>query len=504
MLRRKSKVKSKTKGKPTVDEVSFVLRRRQGKKVRNRDLMQIRGTNTLAVDALIMGAIPQDKIPEITAVNITNPATKGGIPNSLDDPKMGHSEIDGTCATDGLGYGACPGHLGRIELARKFWSQLFIQGALDILNSICHDCGALLVDKEILRNKGVFEIQGVKRLRKIAEISKKVSICPAKAKGLKKCSQPYKLKLRKDGTSGIQNIVVDDKETLIIYPDEPLRDGEDELTPYQLFKQLTENAKEDKTVLSVFGFVFDPEGGDWLSKPEDFILRYLPVLPPKMRAHNIAKGKITDNPLTSAYVNIVKQNEILKKDPTNQKTYRELDDLIFRILTYRESAGNKFEASIPKTLRKKEGMIRNNMMGKRVNYATRSVITPDPNISVDEVGVPAKVAMVQTVPVNVNSVNIAYLQRLVDQKKVKNVIQNGVRYYPHGKGSIMLQIGDVVSRNLQNGDYILINRQPTLHKEGFMSLRARIIPGILTLRINPHITSSFNADFDGRDLISFD
>jgi DNA-directed RNA polymerase II subunit RPB1 len=161
--------------------------------------------------------------------------------------------------------------------------------------------------------------------------------------------------------------------------------------------------------------------------------------------------------------------------------------------------------SLTERLKSKEGRIRGNLMGKRVDYSARSVITPDPNISIDELGVPLKIAMNMTFPEIVTKYNIEEMTRLVRNgpdvypgaKHIKQ-ISTGVtkRLKNMDRESIVLQEGDVVERHIRNDDYVLFNRQPSLHKLSMQSFRVRVMP-YQTFRLNVSVTPSFNADFDG-------
>lgn len=175
-------------------------------------------------------------------------------------------------------------------------------------------------------------------------------------------------------------------------------------------------------------------------------------------------------------------------------------------------------------IEKKEGVIRMHMMGKRVNFAARSVITPDPNLNIDEIGIPEAFALKLTYPVPVTPWNVTELRRL---------IMNGPEVHP---GAVMIEGEDgfikrlqagyytqreaiakrlltssdktnksfngikIVHRHLQNGDMLLLNRQPTLHKPSIMAHKARILKGEKTLRLHYANCKAYNADFDGDEM----
>ena len=147
-------------------------------------------------------------------------------------------------------------------------------------------------------------------------------------------------------------------------------------------------------------------------------------------------------------------------------------------------------------------------MGKRVDYAARSVITPDPCISINELGVPLKIAMNLTYPEKVNKFNREKLMTLIENGPDKypgaNILQreNGesisLRYVD--RSSVKLEHGDVVHRHMLNGDPVLFNRQPTLHRMSMMCHIAKIMKEGNTFRMNVADTKPYNADFDGDEM----
>lgn len=170
-------------------------------------------------------------------------------------------------------------------------------------------------------------------------------------------------------------------------------------------------------------------------------------------------------------------------------------------------------AGIKQILEKKEGLFRKHMMGKRVNFAARSVISPDPNLDVNEIGVPMVFARKLTYPEPVNSFNLSKLQ---------SAVLNGPEKYP-GASHVQLEDGTLqaletlnpaarkalsaqlapgkkVLRNLEDGDLVLMNRQPTLHKPSMMGHRVKVLTGEKTLRMHYANCDAYNADFDGDEM----
>ena len=164
--------------------------------------------------------------------------------------------------------------------------------------------------------------------------------------------------------------------------------------------------------------------------------------------------------------------------------------------------------SIRARLKGKEGRLRGNLMGKRVDFSARTVITGDPNLSLDEVGVPRSIARTLTYPETVTPYNIHKLQQLVrngpnEHPGAKYVIRDtgeriDLRYHKRG-GDINLQYGWTVERHIVSGDVIIFNRQPSLHKMSMMGHRVKIMP-YSTFRLNLSVTSPYNADFDGDEM----
>lgn len=187
------------------------------------------------------------------------------------------------------------------------------------------------------------------------------------------------------------------------------------------------------------------------------------------------------------------------------------------------AAAKRNEEGIKQKLEKKEGLFRKNMMGKRVNYAARSVISPDPNIETNEIGVPPVFARKLTFPEPVTSHNF---------KDMQQAVINGVDKWP-GAAAIENENGQIINlrnksledrvalanqllaptnttssgmrnkkvhRHLANGDVVLMNRQPTLHKPSIMGHRVRVLPGEKTIRMHYANCNTYNADFDGDEM----
>lgn len=188
------------------------------------------------------------------------------------------------------------------------------------------------------------------------------------------------------------------------------------------------------------------------------------------------------------------------------------------------SSGNKVPIpGVKQALEKKEGLFRKHMMGKRVNYAARSVISPDPNIETNEIGVPPVFATKLTYPEPVTAYNVAELRQAVingpDKWPGATQIQNEDGSFVSLVGMTLEQrkalanqlltpsthdvahsINKKVYRHIKNRDVVIMNRQPTLHKASMMGHKVRVLPGEKTLRLHYANTGAYNADFDGDEM----
>jgi DNA-directed RNA polymerase II subunit RPB1 len=260
--------------------------------------------------------------------------------------------------------------------------------------------------------------------------------------------------------------------------------------------------------------------------PEWMILSALPVPPPAVRpsisVDGSGQGSRGEDDLTFKLGDIIRANQAVLRtevDGTPDHIKVDLCDLLqYHIATYMDNdiagldkaqhkSGRPIK-SIRARLKGKEGRLRQNLMGKRVDFSARTVITGDPNLSLDEVGVPRSIARTLTYPETVTPFNIQKLARLVangptEHPGARYVIRDtgeriDLRHHKRA-GEMTLQYGWKVERHIQDGDVILFNRQPSLHKESMMGHRVRVMP-YSTFRLNLSVTTPYNADFDGDEM----
>jgi DNA-directed RNA polymerase II subunit RPB1 len=447
--------------------------------------------------------IRKNSVVEVTSRDtyINNKPVLGG----LFDPRMGVLEPGTICPTDGYTYIDSPGYFGHIELARPVIFTQHLKDVMKISKCVCYKCCKLLVNKN--HHKHILEWPANKRWEYVSKLGAKSKRCGEHTDDGCGCKQPDKIKVEEIATIYAiwENMEADGDENGKISV---------KLTPEILLKNFKRISDEDVHFMG-----FSPV---W-SRPDWMICQVLPVPPPPVRpsVKHDAQQRSEDD-LTHIYSNIIKTNKDLQEKINNDAAANIIDSLT-RLLQYFVAmiANNKTRGAAPLAQRSgrpyqcifsrinsKGGRIRGNLMGKRVNHSARSVITGDPNLGIRELGVPMKVARNMSKPIKVNDMNRSYLTKLV---------QNGPETYPGAKtlerkngenislryvdrNSIQLENGDIVHRHLINGDAVLFNRQPSLHRMSMMCHIIRVMKKGDTFRMNVADTKPYNADFDGDEM----
>ena len=259
-------------------------------------------------------------------------------------------------------------------------------------------------------------------------------------------------------------------------------------------------------------------------RPDWMICTVLPIPPPQVRPSVIQdNNQRSEDDLTHKLAEIIKTNNTYLQPRIQANAAKSVIDEWTNVLQYHiatlvdnqipgvapsaQRNGRPLK-SIQQRLGSKEGRIRYNIQGKRVEFSARSVITPDPNISIAELGVPEKIAMNLTRPERVTEFN---------RQKLYKFVQNGPNVFPGAKTirrgvdgrivslrhvntkDVVLHYGDIVNRHLMDGDIVLFNRQPTLHRMSMMAHKVKVLK-YKTFRLNVSVTAPYNADFDGDEM----
>ncbi len=433
------------------------------------------------VNALSFSLLSPENIKKLSAAKVVTPELYDvdGYPvdGGVMDLRLGAIDPGVRCRTCGGGLKECLGHPGSIEMARPVIHVKYIQIIELFLKTFCKDCSKFLLSYEDV--KSYVLVQRIK-----------------KAKDVKKC--PH--------CNAAQEKIKIEKPTTFHY-------GKKRLFPTEIREVLSKISAEDCKLVGV-----NPK----TCRPEWTVLTLLLVPPVTVRPSiTLETGERSEDDLTHKLTDIVRVNqrlwenlnagapEVIIEDLWDLLQYHVttfFDNGIANIPPARHRSGQPLK-TITERIKGKEGRIRHNLAGKRVNYSSRTVISPDPFIGINEVGVPLEVARVITVAEHVTSLNIEVLKKLILTEGYP-----GANYVirPDGKRKKItpelrqeiideLQSGYIVERHLVDGDILLFNRHPSLHKLSLMAHYARVLPH-KTFRLHPAVTFPYNADFDGDEM----
>ena len=470
-------------------------------------------TNTpKKIDSIQFGLLSPERIRKMSATRIITPDTydEDGFPieMGLMDPRLGVIEPGLRCKTCGqrVGKDGCPGHFGHIELAMPVIHVGYVKTILGILRSTCRGCGHLLLDEEQKRKLAKRYKSLMASGQSTMNFSKEVIALARKSSKCPYCGRPN------------HNIELDKPTTF--------REEGHKMTPAEVREWLERVSEVEEENLYMFDI--NPE----VARPEWMVLTVLPVPPVTTRPSiTLQTGERSEDDLTHKLVDIIRINQRLQENRdagAPQLIVEDLWELIqYHITTYfdnqtagippaRHRSGRALK-TLAQRLKGKEGRFRSNLSGKRVNFSARTVISPDPNLSINEVGVPIKMARELTVKVRVTPYNIEEVKELVRRgpspapPKGKIYIP-GVNYITRPDGRRIkvtvenaetvaerVEVGAIVERQLDDGDIVLFNRQPSLHRMSMMAHKVRVLP-YKTFRMNLAVCPPYNADFDGDEM----
>lgn len=445
------------------------------------------------------GLFSPAQIKKVATAKIVTPELydREGYPvdGGLMDLRLGVIDPGLVCKTDGLKLKESLGHFGYIELARPVIHVNYVRQILDLLRCTDPQTGELLIPKATVK----------RHLEKIEQIGEE--------EGFEARRRYVKSILRKIATR-TKNISGDKVEKIKLDKPYSFYEGDRRLSPIEIRAWLEKISDED---VRLFGF------GEGV-RPEWMVLTVLSIPPVTMRPSiTLESGERSEDDLTHKLGDIVRINQRLFENinaGAPEVIIEDLWDLLqYHVTTFFNNEvaqlpparhrGGQVLKTLTNRIKSKEGRIRYNLAGKRTDFSARTVISPDPLISLNEVGVPFKIAMALTVPERVTEWNKEYLKRY---------IENGPKLYPGAnyiiksdgrrkaitaetKAEILeeLEEGFVVERHLIDGDVALFNRQPSLHRMSMMCHQIKVLPG-RTFRLNPSVCNPYNADFDGDEM----
>ena len=434
------------------------------------------------VRSLSFHLLSPEQIKKLSSAKIVTPELYDidGFPvdGGLMDLRLGAIDPGVRCRTCGKRVKECPGHPGMIELARPILHIKYIKLIELCLRSFCPHCGGLTLNEEKYAHLS------------LAEKAKKAR----DAKKCLKCSET------------LEKVKLDKPSNFVI--------GKKRLSPIEIRERLVNIPDSELKKIGI-----NPK----TARPEWSILSLLLVPSVTVRPSiTLDSGERSEDDLTHKLSDIIRANqrlwenlnagapEVIIEDLWDLLQYHVttfFDNSVSRIPPARHRSGQPLK-TITERIKGKEGRIRNNLAGKRVNFSARTVISPDPYLKINEIGVPIEVARVITVSESVTTANIETMKDLI--KEGENYPGSNYIVRPDGKRKKVtsdlteelcaeVQPGYRIERHLRDGDIVLFNRHPTLHKQGLMAHYVKVLPG-KTFRLHPASASPYNADFDGDEM----
>ncbi|KAF2885542.1 hypothetical protein ILUMI_20610 [Ignelater luminosus] len=463
------------------------------------------------------------------------------VPYGVLDQRMGTNQKDSPCQTCGKNLNDCVGHFGYLDLELPVFHVGYFRSIIMILQSICKRCAHILLDdsekeqyRRRLTNPDLSYMIKKSIRKKIIEKCKKINKC-------RNCNDingvVKKMTANKTAVGGSLLKIVHEK--FRGKSDGVIKEHMDEFSKAIEMNPELESAISNSALSQVLSpidvlnlFKRIPESDIPLlamdpkrARPKDLIFTRMLVPPVCIRPSVVSdlKAGTNEDDLTMKQSQIIFVNDVIRKHKLSGESvnmYQEgWDFLQLQTALYinSELSGvplammpKKKERGLVQRLKGKQGRFRGNLSGKRVDFSSRTVISPDPNLEIDQVGVPRHIAKILTFPEKVIHANINLMRQLVingpDVWPGANYVQQKgspfkkfLKYGNREKLAQELKLGDTVERHLRNDDVVLFNRQPSLHKLSIMAHRAKIHHH-RTFRFNECVCNPYNADFDGDEM----
>ncbi|KAL1967262.1 hypothetical protein VTN77DRAFT_3308 [Rasamsonia byssochlamydoides] len=495
------------------------------------------------IKELKFGALSNDDIVSQAVVEVSDRKFfdlehgRAVVPNGPLDARMGISNKSATCQTCGGALQVCNGHFGHVRLVLPAFHVGYFKRVISILQEICKECSRILLPQSErraflreMRRPGLDNLRRMQIAKKINDRCRKTRVCEAcgAINGVVKKAGSSALKITHDkfrafnASASVKKVpppskIVFDQsfeEARNSNPDveKHYKKAQDDLNALRVLNLFKKISDTDCELLGL-----DPKE----ARPEMFLWQFIPAPPVCIRPSVGQDAASTEDDLTAKLGDIVQSNINLKnallKGAPIQTIMECWDYMQLQIAVYINSDVPSLKADLGKPIRGfvqrlkgKQGRFRGNLSGKRVDFSGRTVISPDPNLRVDEVAVPELVAKNMTYPEVVTRYNKEKLQQRVRNGTKKwpgaNYLtkkgQNFKLYLKYGNLKMMadqLQEGDTVERHIEDGDIVLFNRQPSLHKLSILCHYAKVRPH-RTFRLNECVCNPYNADFDGDEM----
>ncbi|KAK6965965.1 DNA-directed RNA polymerase III subunit RPC1 [Biomphalaria glabrata] len=490
------------------------------------------------ISHVTFGSMSPEQIQRASHLHVVNKtlysqdARNKPCPNGVLDHRMGTSEKENSCETCGKVLADCVGHFGYIDLELPVYHVGHFRTIITVLQMICKSCSSILLNEEqkesfhrAIKKPGLTYLQKKALRKRIYDTCRKLKTClvcgdhngMVKKVGLFRIAHDRSQQGRKSEAILKERV---DAFDLAVKANAEIANlmskNYDVLNPlivHELFKRIKE--------LDVPLLLMNSEVG----RPEDLILTRIFVPPICIRPSVVSdlKSGTNEDDITMKLTEIMMVNEIIQRlRSTGAKMQMYMEDwdyvqLHVALLYNSETSGiplsmqpKKKTRGFVQRLKGKQGRFRGNLSGKRVDFSARTVISPDPNMRIDQVAVPVHVAKTMTYPERVCAANLALMQKLVRNGCDVHPGANFIKIHSTGERKFLrygnrnhiansLRYGDVVERHMMDGDVVLFNRQPSLHKLSIQAFYAKVMPN-RTFRFNECCCGPFGADFDGDEM----
>jgi DNA-directed RNA polymerase beta' subunit len=401
-------------------------------------------------------------------IDIYQISSKDTIYNTPSDPNLGPFNRDFFCSSCEQNFELCPGHMGKINLNFKIFSPVFRPMVVYVLQSICNSCSKLLIMEDVIND--LVKSNGYFRLKNIASLSES-------AKCQNNCSPNPKFVVSDSSNPRTMNITAKTKQGPYYI---------NVLTVYDIFNSISDD--DAKTL----GFQYGVH-------PRDFIISYVPVIPPCMRQSNYRDGKEKLHFATTTYEEVVKTLENMNNSGINDEAIRSSQEQILKRLSNMINSDEKTlknNEDFQKLITGKKGVVRNNMLGKRVDKTGRTPAGPG-IIDFEYVYFPEVIANNITITEKVTIYNILQVEKWASEGMIVRLRKKGSSFAYTSED--LLEVGVEFDRKMIDGDIVLLNRQPTLHRQSMIA--AKILRS-KNGNMCPHlsVTVGMNLDYDGDEL----
>lgn len=511
------------------------------------------------VSGVRFGMIAPEEIKAISVAEITTGRlhrSRGPTPGALNDLRLGPVDAKHDCETCGCGIGHCPGHPGHHVLATPIINPQCFKILPKILSCVCMNCARLLVQQKSTDESGKNNFEKLKELHGLV---KKKRICGNE----RIAPEDWSLDLeKKNNGCGFVNSKVSKDGLYMILTATNAHEKECLHELSGRIQVLTERKRGNFVGVIKNEYLLDllkririedlnrMGFRGWFSHPSSMVITVLVVPSTEIRPKNsMHADDSAHDASTLALQRICKTNEkvfMYMRNPPPQKKSKKasssqqqkwkvspnriphverhspelwhlINEMNFNVATHiqNELPGVRHQLqrngrpsqSLRDRISGKNGRIRGSLLAKRVNFSARAVIGPNPGRDIDELGVPIRIAMIHFRRVQVTRYNIKSLTELIRRGAFQHP---GARFVEKEDGSqidlkcveghrIQLKLGWVVSRYLQDGDIVLCNRQPSLHRPSIMAHKVKVIPGNM-IRLSPAATEPYAADYDGDEM----